>query len=199
MTADNENLKFLIHQLQHGSEQAFTLLYDKYSKQLYRNILRLVKDEDVAQELLQDLFLKIWENRWNINPDKSFKSYLFKIAENLVYTHFGKIAKDNRLIAKLVISYVDLDTNAEETIINKENHELLNKAITSLSPQRKQVFTLCKLEGKSYEEVSKELGISTSTIRDHIVKANKALKQYYLLNQDVTVLFIASQIILRIK
>jgi RNA polymerase sigma-70 factor (ECF subfamily) len=199
MNSDNENLKFLIHQLNQGSEQAFTLLYDKYSKQLYRNILRLVKDEDIAQELLQDLFLKIWVNRWNINPDKSFKSYLYKIAENLVYTYFGKIAKDNRLIAKLVISYVDFDNNAEEAIIYQENHDLLKKAITSLSPQRKQVFTLCKLEGRSYEEVSKELGISASTIRDHIVKANKAVKQYFLLNQDVAVLFIISQVFFRTK
>jgi RNA polymerase sigma-70 factor (ECF subfamily) len=173
MSSDNENLKFLIHQLQHGSEQAFTLVYDKYSKQLYRNITHLVKDEDIAEELLQDLFLKIWENRWNINPDKSFKSYLYKIAENLVYTHFSKIAKDNRLIAKLVISYVDYDTNAEETIICQENHDLLKKAITNLSPQRKQVFTLCKLEGKSYEEVSKELGISAGEFADidHLIPA----------------------------
>jgi len=199
MTPDNENLRLLIHQLQHGGEKAFTLLYDKYSKQLYRNILRLVKDEDIAQELLQDLFLKIWENKGNINPDKSFKSYLYKVAENLVYAHFGKIAKDNRLIAKLVISYVDFDTNAEEAIIYQENHDLLKKAITSLSTQRKQVFTLCKLEGKSYEEVSKELGISTSTVRDHIVKANKAVKQYFLLNQDVAVLFIISQYLFRTK
>jgi len=194
MTSDNENLTFLIQQLQQGSEHAFTMLYDKYSKQLYRNIVRLVKDEDTARELLQDLFLKIWENRWNINPDKSFKSYLYKIAENLIYAHFGKIAKDNRLIAKLVSSYVDFDTNAEDAIIRQENHDLLKKAITSLSPQRKQVFTLCKLEGRSYEEVSNELGISTSTIRDHIVKANKAVKQYFLLNQDVAVLFIISQV-----
>jgi RNA polymerase sigma-70 factor (family 1) len=195
MTSDNENLKLIIRQLQHGSEQAFTLLYDIYSKQLYRNILRLVKDEDVAEELLQDLFLKIWESRGNINPEKSFKSFLYKVAENLVYAHFRKLAKDNKLIAKLVVSYVDVDTYAEEAMIAKENHELLKKAIEKLPPQRKRIFTLCRLEGKSYEEVSNELGISTSTISNHIVKANKTVKQYFLLNHSVAVLFIASQIV----
>ncbi|RKR84631.1 RNA polymerase sigma factor (sigma-70 family) [Mucilaginibacter gracilis] len=104
MVADNEKLNLLIQQLQKGSEFAFTSIYDFYSHQLYRNLLRLVKDEEIAQELLQDLFLKIWENRHNIKLDTSFKSYLYKIAENLVYGHFRKMAKDKRLIESLVLS-----------------------------------------------------------------------------------------------
>jgi len=195
MDSDQENLELLIKQLQQGSEQAFTRLYDKFSKQLYRNILRLVKDEDTARELLQDLFLKIWESRENINPEKSFKSFLYKVAENLVYAHFRKIAKDNRIIAKLVLSATDFDTNAEDAMIARENHDLLKKAIAHLPPQRKHIYTLCKLEGKSYEEVSTELGISVSTISDHIVKANKAVKKYFILNQDMAIILIASQLL----
>ncbi|WP_426672004.1 RNA polymerase sigma factor [Mucilaginibacter sp. McL0603] len=199
MASDNENLKLLIQQLQTGSEKAFTALYDKYSTQLYRNILRLVKDDDIAQELLQDLFLKIWESRQYIKIEGSFKSFLYKVAENLVYAHFRKIAKDNRLIAKLIISYDDFETNVEETIISRENHDLLKKAIENLSPQRKQIYTLCKLEGKSYEEVSNELGISTSTVRNQIVKANKSIKQYFTLNQDMVIVLLASQILRHLK
>jgi len=199
MDSDNENLKLLILQLQQGSDQAFTLLYDKYSKQLYRNILRLTKDENIAEELLQDLFLKIWESRENINPEKSFKSFLYKVAENLVYAHFRKIAKDNRLIAKLVIAYVDVDINAEDVIISKENQNLLNKAIENLPPQRKQVYMLCKLEGKTYEEVSNELGISTSTIRNQIVKANKAVRQYFISNQDIAIIVITAHLLRHLK
>jgi len=199
MNSDNENLKLLVQQLQQGNEQAFTFLYDKYSKQLYRNILRLTKDEDIAEELLQDLFLKIWESRENINPEKSFKSFLYKVAENLVYAHFRKIAKDNRLIAKLVIAYVDVDINAEDVIISKENQNLLNKAIENLPPQRKQVYMLCKLEGKTYEEVSNELGISTSTIRNQIVKANKAVRQYFISNQDIAIIVITAHLLRHLK
>jgi len=199
MASDNENFKLLIQQLQTGSEKAFTTLYDKYSQQLYRNILRLVKDDDIAQELLQDLFLKIWESRQNIKLEGSFKSFLYKVAENLVYAHFRKIAKDNRLIAKLIISYDDFETNVEETIISRENHDFLKKAIENLSPQRKHIYTSCKLEGKSYEEVSNELGISTSTVRNQIVKANKSIKQYFTLNQDMVIVFLASEILRHLK
>ncbi len=199
MTSDNENLNLLIQQLQQGSERAFTILYDKFSKQLYRNILRLVKDEFIAQEILQDLFLKIWEYRHNIKIEGSFKSFLYKVAENLVFMYFRKVAKDNRLIENLIVANIEFDINAEEIIISREDRELLHAAIAKLSPQRKQVYTLCKLEGKSYEEVSIELGISASTIRDHIVKANKALKQYLQLNNGISILLIIEQIILHKK
>jgi len=191
MTSDKENLTLLLQQLQQGSEQAFTLLYDQYSKQIYRNILRLVKDQDIAQELLQDLFLKVWERREAIQVEGSFKSFLYKVSENLVYKHFRKIAQDNRLVEKLITSSAHLDTNIEDLIVSRETHDLLKKAIDNLSPQRKQIYIACKLEGKSHEEVSRELGISTSTINNQIVKANKAVKHFFLANTELAVLLIA--------
>ncbi|WP_183573865.1 RNA polymerase sigma factor [Mucilaginibacter sp. X5P1] len=189
----------IIEKLIKGDQIAFSYLYDLYSKPLYRNIVRLVKNDDVAQELLQDLFLKIWESRAVIDPDKSFKSYLYKIAENLVFMHFRKLSKDRRLVENLLNSYFEFDINAEESMILKEKKQFLENAISRLSPQRQQIYKLCKLEGKSYEQVSKELGISTSTISDHIVKANKSVKQYLLNNQEYVALLIVSQICLHTK
>ena len=196
---ENINIKLLTKQLQHNSEPAFTRLYDLYSKQLYRNILRLVKDEDVAKELLQDLFLKIWESRSSIDPEKSFRSFLYKVAENLVYMHFRKLSKDKRLNERLILSANVFENNVEDGIISKETNNLLKQAIEHLSPQMKKVFTLCKLEGKSYEEVSKQLGISTSTVSNHIVKANKAVKQYFLNNQEVAFFVFISNLLLHTK
>ncbi|MEO6521010.1 MAG: sigma-70 family RNA polymerase sigma factor [Mucilaginibacter sp.] len=199
MESGGININLLVEQLRQGSEVAFTFLYDKYSKQLHGNICRLVKDEEIAQELLQDLFMTIWKDREKLNPEKSFKSYLYKVAENLVYAYFRQIAKNKRLIDKLILSAVEFDSNAEDIMIVKENHDLLKKAIENLSPQRKQIYTLCKLEGKSYEEVSKELSISTSTIRDHIVKANKTVKQYFYSNQNLALMIITAHFLSHLK
>ncbi|MCO5946733.1 RNA polymerase sigma factor [Mucilaginibacter flavidus] len=91
---------------------------------------------------------------------------------------------------------MDYEINKEESILSEENLDFLQIAIGTLPPQRKQIYTLCKLEGKSYEEVSNLLGISTSTISNQIVKANKTVKQYFLLNKNVIVLFIVEQILL---
>jgi len=199
MKVVNINQTVLVKELSDGSERAFTDLYDLYSKQLYRNLLRLVKDEDIARELLQDLFLKVWEKRDTLNTDMSFKSLLYKIGANLAYMHFRNVAQDARLIDQLVISSLAFSGNAEEKLISKENHGILKQAIENLPLKRKQVYTMCKLDGKSYEEVSSELGISTSTISNHIVKANKAVKEYFLANQEMAVLIIASQILMHTK
>lgn len=194
-----EDITLLLKQLQQGSEHAFTVLYDQFSKSIYRNILRLVKDEDISQELLQDLFLKVWEIRANIKLEGSFQSFLFKVAGNMVYMHFRKTAKDNRLIEKLITAYVDYETDNSDSMLSDENIDYLQIAIGTLPPQRKHIYTLCKLEGKSYEEVSDLLGISTSTISDHIVKANKTVKQYFLLNKNTAIVFILGQFFLHKK
>jgi RNA polymerase sigma factor (sigma-70 family) len=193
MASDNINTGLLIEQLQQGSERAFTRLYEVYSKPLYRSILRLVKEEQVARELLQDLFMKIWEMREGIDPGRSFKSFLYKVAENMVYGYFRQVARDRRLLAGLVAASVEAGINAEESMIARESFELLMKAIGNLSPQRKLVYMLCKLEGKSYGQVGRELGITASTISDHMVKANKAVKQYFLANQDIAVALVLSE------
>lgn len=195
---EGQNNKLIV-KLSLGNVDAFTELYDVYSRQLYRNLYRLVKDEFVAEELLQDLFLKIWEHREKIDPEKSFKSFLYKVAENLVYTHYRKLAKDKRMVDKLTLVPNDFTPDPEEIMIRKEGHNLLRMAIENLSPQRKQIYTLCKLEGKSYDEVSTELGISPSTIQDHIVKGNKAVKKFLNLHRDIAVVLITAQLLEHLK
>jgi len=103
------------------------------------------------------------------------------------------------LVDNLIRRTVDFEPYAEEIMISRENHDLLQRAIENLPPQRKKIFALCKIEGKSYEEVSCELGISTSTIRDHIVKANKAVKLYFYQNQDMLILLITTQVLKHLK
>lgn len=177
--------KLLLGQLANGEEEAFTVLYDRYSTRLFQNILRLVKEEDVAKEVLQDLFLKIWESRSTIDPQKSFRSYLYKIAENLVYDHFRKVSRDKKLTENLVISALANQSSTEETGVYEESLHLIQKAIEQLPPVRRQVYMLCKLEGKSYDEIASSLAISTSTISDHIVKANRFIKKFVLTHKDL--------------
>lgn len=189
--------KELLVQLKQDSESAFEELYKLYSARLFGNLLKLVKSEIDAQEILQDVFIKIWDNRQQIDTDKSFRSYLFKIAENKVYDLFRKISRDKKREEALLSIATSEYVHIEETILNKESTALLNKAIESLPPQRQQIFRLCKLEGKSYKEVSETLGISVSTISDHIVKATKSIRSYFEENEHtlltlIVISFLAS-------
>jgi RNA polymerase sigma-70 factor (family 1) len=169
----------LVLALQKGDEGAFETIYGLYSQRLFGRLLKLVKTEAQAQEILQDVFIKLWQHRHSLDAEKSFRSFLFKIAENKVYDFFRKAARDKLMQANLISLATTNYINIEDYTREEENLKLLYKAIESLPPQRQQVFRLCKLEGRSYKEVSELLGISLSTISDHIVKATKAIKEFF--------------------
>jgi RNA polymerase sigma-70 factor (family 1) len=178
----------LLSLLKQGNEQAFEKIYKSYSSRLFGNVFKMVKSETSTQEIVQDVFIKIWSNRDSIDLDKSFRSYLFRIAENKVYDFFRKASRDKKIQVQLFAAATEEYEHIETMIHRKENALLLQKAIDSLSPQRQQIFKLIKLDNKSYEEVSRQLGISVSTISDHIVKANKAIREFIFTHNDMTII-----------
>jgi len=157
---------------------------------LYRKILQVVKDGAVAEELLQDLFLKLWQKRNTINPDLSFNAYVYTIVNNLVYDYLRKVSHDKRLIARLILDSVDHYLHSEEQLSAKETSKAIQEAISKLTQQQQQVFTLCKIEGKSYEEAGRILGISTATVNSHIVNSKRYIKAYLEKNLELTLTII---------
>lgn len=187
---EEEQLHHLLLQLKQGSETAFNTLYFAYSKALYKKINAIVKDESVADELLQDLFLKIWEKRADLKPEHSFTAFLYTIANNLVYDYFRKVAKDKRLQERLLINAVDYYLHTEENMMDKETGGMIAQAIAGLSDQRRKVFTLCKIEGRSYQETADMLGISVATVNTHMVNAIRQVKAYLYKHQELAVLLV---------
>ena len=177
MLDQTSNEKELVMLLKESNGAAFEELYNLYSKRLLSYLTRLVKSENFAAEILQETFIRIWNSRQNIDPGQSFRSFLFRIAENLVYDFFRKAARDKKLEASLINSSCGEYSHIEETINTKEDNQQLRDAINTLPPKRRQVFQLVKMEERSYEEVSELLHVSTSTINDHVVKATKAIRE----------------------
>jgi RNA polymerase sigma-70 factor (family 1) len=186
------NIAFLLQQLKHGSEPAFNALYRLHSKMLLGNIRNLVKDQEVAKELLQDLYLKVWENRDAIDTNKSFKSFLFTIGRNMVYDYLRRVSLDKKAKLKLMAGALEFYSHSEEDLDLKESKEVLQTAVNTLPPQCRQVYTLSKLEGKSHQEISQQLGISISTVNNHMVKANKVVRSFLFHNRDLAIIFITS-------
>lgn len=180
MVNSNLSEKELVASLKDGSKLAFETLYNQYKGRLAGNLFRLLKCEELTFEILQDLFLKIWDTRSQIDPEKPFKAYLFKIANNMVIDYYRQAARDKTMRDKMIQASTELYTHVEEQLFRKENAELLHQAIDLMPPQRKKVFTLCKLEGKSYKEIEQILGINEKTINSHLFQANKFLKEYFL-------------------
>lgn len=177
--------QLLLCRLTQGDQEAFDLLYHRYSKPLYYNLLKLIKSESEAEELVQEIFCRVWHKRDTLNIRDGFGNYLFGISKNLVHDFYRKVKLNKRLqdtilaIATAHYSYI------EENLLEKENSSLLSAAIAALPPARQQVYRLCKLEGKSYEETSSLLEISVSTVNDHIVKGTRAIREFLYSHQDM--------------
>ena len=136
--------KELIIAMQEGNELAFEKIYLLYNARLFGRLLRLVKSEVHSKEILQDVFLKLWEKRTFIDPEKSSHSYLFKIAENKVYDFFRKVAHNRNIQSQLVA----IATSNYEIIENFKSDDeklvALESTIQNIPPQRQQVFRLRK-------------------------------------------------------
>lgn len=166
-----------IVRLREGDITSFNSVYKTYRSRLYANILKLVKSPEIALDILQDVFISMWNHRQKIDIEQSFESYIFKIAQNKVYDFFRKASRDKKLEETLIKLSASQEYNPIETFYLKENYNLLEQEIEKLPTKCKEVFKLCKIEGKSYNEVAILLNISTATINNHIVKATKMLKK----------------------
>ncbi|MNJ87401.1 putative RNA polymerase sigma factor FecI [compost metagenome] len=182
----------LLSQLSKGDEPSFNALYKAYSRPLFLRVVNMIKSEDDAQEIIQELFIKLWQNRDTIDTIKSFQSYIFTIANNLVYNYFRKISHNQALINKLLLNAADHYLDGQELLENKEAAEIFRKAINQLPPQSKQVFQLCKIDGKSHKEVADLMGISMPTVNSHMTNAVRSIREYILKNQDVAILLMSA-------
>lgn len=179
MKLDFDNEYELLKRLQSGDQLAFESLYQNYSREIYSKLVKMVKNVTLAEELTQDVFVKVWNKREVITIDQPFRYYLLTLTNNIVNDFYRKAARDRKLQDEIIAASTELYNPTEEQIYYKESRELMDQAIDSLPSQQKLVFQMCKIEGKSYDEVSKLLGISTSTISNHIVKATKSIKTYF--------------------
>lgn len=182
--------------LRSGCQTAFRQIYTLYSGRIYLNIRKMVKSEQDAAELLQEVFIKVWDKRELIDPEQSFRSYLFQIAKYTVYNFIRKNNLEKQIQAYLSQHNTQLYSHVEEQLDEKQDEQWLSRTIEQLPPQRRLIYKLCKIEGKSYAEVSTLLRISTSTINDHIVKATKYIKERHGV-LDKSTLLIASFILLQ--
>ncbi|PRD53853.1 RNA polymerase sigma-70 factor [Sphingobacterium gobiense] len=181
----------LLELVKQSDQSAFRELYNRYSGKLYGNIKRMTKYSEIADDILQVVFIKIWENRLIIDTDRSFKSFIFQIAQNAVFDNFRREARQHTLNAVTSRRREEREKSespTEKWLREKEDKAILESAVDQLPPRRREIYQLCKLEGLSYDQVSDMLGVSTSTINDHIVKATKTVKEYLVETRYYTLL-----------
>jgi RNA polymerase sigma-70 factor (ECF subfamily) len=176
----------LVKLLQEGNQAAFTQLYHQYHKPLYTYARRTLKAGSLAEEAVQDIFLQIWQQRGRLDASQCFRGYLFTIARNYLLKRLIRASRESALRQEIMHAALASYNATEADLIAAEYEQIAREAIARLPPQRQQVFTLCRLEGLSYEEAAHSLGIGRGTVSDHMVKANRSIREYLLLRTGVS-------------
>lgn len=167
--------KILLVRLQKGDRKAFEEIYIMLKEPALKFCVMLLKDEQEAKNIVQDVFVKIWTKRDSVNPDLNFTSYLFTSIKNSAFDYF-KLLKKNKALKeqfkeKMRLQHLSNEDEKERRIM------LIRKAIETLSPARKKIIKLNFEEGKSYQEIALELNISKNTVKNQLVKAKQIIRE----------------------
>jgi len=172
--------RMLLRQVATGDQTSFTILFKHYSKTVYPFALKLTRSDELAEEILQEIFLKIWINRQNLPEIENFGAYINRMTRNYAYNVLRRIAHENLISFELSKQMTEEVNSTEDTVIYRDLEHSLNRAISCLTPQQKLVYTLCQQEGLKYSEVAGRLNISSSTVHTHMKLALKFIRTYFV-------------------
>ena len=182
--------------LTRNNEAAFSELYVRYKDKLYYFCLHLLKSKEEASDIVQEIFIRIWESRNFINPDLSFSSFLYTMARNSILNYFRDIDIDVKVKEILATQKVTEEEAIDSKIIYTEYQVILQNAISQLPPQRRKIFNMSRIESMSHKEIAAELGISVNTVQEHISEALKFIKAYFSKHADMSISLLLAAFIL---
>lgn len=161
-----------------GNESAFRRFFDAYHNKVYGYIKTIVKTNEVAEEIMLDVFLKVWIKRAALPQVQNMDGFLFIICKRKALDFLKAAAKDKVLQQKIAVEIAAVQTiDANNVTAAWENKDWLANTLKELSPQRKIIFTLSHIEGYSYDEIAQALSISRNTVKNTITQGLKSLRK----------------------
>lgn len=167
--------KELLENLKNGDDRAFEELYISYKESATRFCNSILKDIEESENIVQEVFIKIWNRKSLINPELNFTSYLFTIIKNRVFDYMKEVKKNELLREKFWDNIVDYKT--EDAELKEERFIKVKEAVDNLSVKRREIIKLNYEEGKSYEEIANQLNISKNTVKNQLVKAKQVIRR----------------------
>lgn len=180
MSKDSEEEQWLTQELAAGNRQAFHTLFMRYYLKIRYFIFGLLKSEEDAEDLTQEVFAKLWTNRAKFAEVRNLSVYLFVLSRNMTYNYIE--AKQVRLERLQEKSFKEEDAcSPHEDLVAKDLALLVELVVESLPPQRKIVYKLSREVGLSNAEIAKKLGLQKKTVENHLNLALKELRKVLLL------------------
>ncbi|MBL7752790.1 MAG: RNA polymerase sigma-70 factor [Chitinophagaceae bacterium] len=168
----------LLTLLSEGSEYAFQVIYDRYRNRIFHVAIQYLKSPTLGQEVVQDVFLKLWFERGHIRTDLPVEGWLYTVARNNILNRLKKIS--NEWKALHLLSYKPFQSSpAWEKAETAEYAEMLQQAIEGLPDQQKRIFHLSRHENLTYGQIAEKLGISTETVKTHLRRALRHIRDHF--------------------
>ena len=169
----------LLAQLAEGEEAAFNALFNRYKDRLYHYLLRITKSPEMTEEIVMDVFLKLWIGKDLLHNIKKLDSFLYKVAYNKAIDFLRTVSRHDKL-QKVYIDRVEMAParQADELLMDEQARQLLREAIQQLPPRRKLIYTLSREKGLTHDQIAKALNLSANTVKNSIVSATKSISAF---------------------
>jgi RNA polymerase sigma-70 factor (family 1) len=181
--------KEILRLISTGDAKAFAVLFKRYNKKIYSLAYHLTHSTDQAEEVLQDVFLKIWLKQADLPSIQHFENYLFVVARNQVFTTLKKLAKRKVVTIDEELT-VNSDVTPESQLIHKESLALLQQAVSRLPSQQYTVYHLSKETGLTRDQIAAQMNLSPETIKVHLSRALRSIRAYLIARRQVQLLLI---------
>jgi len=166
----------LLQQLAEGDRDAFRTLYDLHRDKLFFYTLRLTESKQQAEDILQDVFIKVWQQRENLQEIRSFDAWLFTLAKNQVINGFKRASLERTILSGIKESAPDTCDPVTQSINYRETNRFLQEAINQLPPQQKKIYHLRQEQGMKTREIAHQLNISPLTVKKHVAQAVRSIR-----------------------
>ena len=186
--ADLNTEKNVVKKLIEGNENSFKKLFDQYHQDVFAYSRSLVKIDAQAEEITQDVFVKVWTYRKKLDPDSSFKSFIFTITRNLCFNFLKKAANDKALAEEVFYNNQRSQKLCDTKLIEEDYERFGRLAIDSLPPRCGLIYNMSRNQDKSYNEIACELNISINTVKNQMSKALDIIRHYLVTHGDIVFL-----------
>jgi RNA polymerase sigma-70 factor (family 1) len=183
--------KGLLSQIINGDADAFAEVYELYKDRIFAFAFTLTKSKEIAEEATQEVFLKLWERRNQIDTNYPLTPYIKKITYNYIVSFFRKVKLDRQLQQNLYTNMEALRNTNEDELLQKELNKLYQQAIEQLPQQKRKAYILSREQHLSYEEIALQMGISKNTVRNHMTEAIQFIRNYITNHTDLACLILA--------
>ena len=169
------NERDLLLQIADGSEVAFRQLFDTYQQRLFTYVYKVTRSRELADDAVQEIFLKIWSMRQKLPGIGNMQAYLRRMAHNQALKGFQAVAREG-LVEDGLARQTSADGRADDGLLSKEIQLYINRLIDQLTPSQRKVFLLSREEGLRQQEIAERLGLNLVTVKRHMVDALKAIR-----------------------